>query len=58
MGVVHNPGSTSAMQALFHNEGYFMIRVMPLGANLFLIEELEKGELGTLMKEGQDWLNL
>lgn len=34
-GVVGNPGQSYTIQEMFHSEGYFYVKVTPLGANLF-----------------------
>lgn len=33
-GVVENVGLSYSIQEIFNNEGYFFVRVSPLGANL------------------------
>ncbi|MCI57806.1 hypothetical protein A2U01_0079057, partial [Trifolium medium] len=39
VGEVEHPGSTYNVQDALHAEGYFGIKVTPLGANLALLEE-------------------
>lgn len=40
----------------FHAEGYFRIKATPMGANLCLLEELEVGEIETLIRGASDWI--
>ncbi|CAK8570608.1 unnamed protein product [Lathyrus sativus] len=54
--VLENVGMSYDVQESFHTEGYFTIKVTPLGANLCLLEEMEEGELKIIMDEAQDWL--
>lgn len=42
VGVVETPGDTYNMQERFANEGYFRVKVNPIGANLCLLEESEE----------------
>ncbi|KAI5384542.1 hypothetical protein KIW84_071518 [Lathyrus oleraceus] len=49
-------GATYNMQRTFQYEGYFSLKVTPLGANLFLLEENEEGELEALVEGVKDWL--
>lgn len=42
IGVVENVGMTYNIQEAFHFEGYFRVKITPLGANLCLMEESEK----------------
>lgn len=42
---------------IFHFEGYFSIKTTPLGANMFLMEEGEYGELHALLNEAKDLLS-
>ncbi|CAI8610467.1 unnamed protein product [Vicia faba] len=54
---VENSGPTYNMQEYFNMEGYFGVKVTPLGSNLYLLEEREDGELKALIKEASDWIN-
>lgn len=45
------------IQSIFHYEGYFLIKITPLGANLCLMEEWESGEQHTLVHEAKDWIS-
>ncbi|MCI01860.1 hypothetical protein A2U01_0022889, partial [Trifolium medium] len=56
VGEVQHPGSTYNIQNAFHMEGYFGIKVTPLGANLALLEEQSVGEIEAVMMEGKDWM--
>ncbi|CAL5214380.1 unnamed protein product [Lathyrus oleraceus] len=49
-------GATYNMQRTFQYEGYFSLKVTPLGANLYLLEENEEGELEALVEGVKDWL--
>lgn len=44
------------MKVILHGDGYFSIKVTPLGDNLFLLEDLEEGEMEALLEERCDWL--
>src|SRR3954468_14848507 len=46
---------TYNIQNSFELEGYFAIKVTPLGANLCLLEEFEDGEIRNLIEEGKSW---
>ncbi|XP_058727198.1 uncharacterized protein LOC131598634 [Vicia villosa] len=56
VGVVENPGATYNIQEYFNMEGYFGVKVTPMGANLCLLEESEEGELSALIEEASDWI--
>src|SRR3954470_16792978 len=43
------------MKKLFIEEGIFTIRVMPLGPNLFLLEDLIFGEVELFIEERRQW---
>lgn len=55
VGVVFNSSKSYNIQSYFEIEGYFSIKVTPLGANLCLMEEVEKGAIRDLVKEGRSW---
>lgn len=55
VGVVHQSGMSYNIQNSFELEGYFSIKVTPLGANLCLLEEVEDGEISNLIREGKSW---
>ncbi|XP_058758617.1 uncharacterized protein LOC131631862 [Vicia villosa] len=55
VGVVHQSGMSYNIQNSFDLEGYFAIKVTPLGANLCLLEESEEGEIKNLISEGKSW---
>lgn len=48
--VVDNPWITYNIQDIFNSEGYFEIKVSPLGANLCFPEEREEGEIIVLVE--------
>ncbi|GAU42969.1 hypothetical protein TSUD_188420 [Trifolium subterraneum] len=41
----------------FHIQGYFGVKVTPLGSNLTLLEEQEEGEIQALMEDAKGWLD-
>ncbi|XP_058783455.1 uncharacterized protein LOC131658143 [Vicia villosa] len=58
VGVVRTPGSTYTMQDPFYNEGYFTIKVIPLGANMCILEDVEEGALEAMVVEESAWLDV
>lgn len=56
MGRVKVPGSSYNIQKLFHVEGYFSVKVTPLGVNLCLLEASEERELDALVSGANGWL--
>jgi hypothetical protein len=44
------------IQNELHIQGYFGVKITPLGSNLALLEGHEEGEVKTLMKEAKEWL--
>jgi hypothetical protein len=57
VGVVANPGTTYNIQNAFHMQGYFGVKITPLGSNLSLLEGQEEGEVEALMEDAKDWLD-
>jgi hypothetical protein len=57
IGVAANPGTTYNIQNAFHSQGYFGVKVTPLGANLALLEGQEEGEVEALLEDARDWLD-
>jgi hypothetical protein len=57
VGVVHEPGMTYNIQSAFHRQGYFGVKVTPLGANLALLEGQEDGEVKALMEDAKGWMD-
>ena len=55
-GKVLTLGITYNIQDICRTQGYFGIKVMPMGANFYLLEEQEKGELKALIEDAKDWL--
>lgn len=49
VGEVKNPGSTHIIQEWFNMQGFFSIKVTPMGANLVLMEEMEEGIIPALI---------
>ncbi|PNX97063.1 cysteine-rich receptor-like protein kinase, partial [Trifolium pratense] len=56
VGEVIQEGTTYNIQEAFHRQGYFGVKVTPLGANLTLLEEQDEGELHVLMVEAKCWV--
>ncbi|GAU49526.1 hypothetical protein TSUD_377390 [Trifolium subterraneum] len=57
VGVVHEPGITHNIQPAFHRQGYFGVKVTPLGANLPLLEGYDDGEVKALMEDAKGWMD-
>ncbi|GAU26825.1 hypothetical protein TSUD_289300 [Trifolium subterraneum] len=57
VGVVVNPGMTYNIQNAFHSQGYFGVKVTPLGSNLALLEGQEEGEVQALIDDVKDWMD-
>ncbi|MCH85835.1 hypothetical protein A2U01_0006687, partial [Trifolium medium] len=57
IGVVAHPGMSYNIQNAFHSQGYFGVKVTPLGSNLTLLEGQEDGEVQALMEDAKDWLD-
>lgn len=51
---MESPEMTYIIQDIFNIEGYFAIRVTPLGENIYLLEAIEEGELTELVETGRD----
>ncbi|PNX88595.1 hypothetical protein L195_g044701, partial [Trifolium pratense] len=56
VGVVTHPGLSYNIQDEFHRQGYFGVKITPLGANLVLLEDQEEGEVKALMEDARGWL--
>lgn len=50
-GVVETTGMAYNLQEYFNMEGYFAVKVTPLGDNLCLLEKCDEGELKALVEE-------
>ncbi|PNX66430.1 hypothetical protein L195_g055089 [Trifolium pratense] len=57
VGEVAKPGMTYNIQNAFHSQGYFGVKVTPLGSNLALLQGQEDGEVQALLEDAKDWLN-
>jgi hypothetical protein len=57
VGEVKQPGMTYNVQNEFHMQGYFGVKVTPLGSTLTLLEEQEEGEVQALMVDAKEWLD-
>lgn len=57
VGVVEIPCSTYNIQNMLSIKGCFLaIKVIPLGANMCLLEEMEKGEFSNILESDGEWL--
>ncbi|PNY11622.1 hypothetical protein L195_g008233 [Trifolium pratense] len=56
VGVVEHPGMSYNIQEAFHMQGYFGVKITPLGANLVLLEDQVEGEIKALMEDAWGWL--
>ncbi|XP_045820034.1 uncharacterized protein LOC123913360 [Trifolium pratense] len=56
IGEVIHLGMSYNIQSAFHRQGYFGVKVTPLGARLTLLDGQEEGEVQALMDEAKDWL--
>jgi hypothetical protein len=45
------------IQNAFHTQGYFGVKVTPLGSNLTLLEGQEEGEVEALLEDAKEWLD-
>jgi hypothetical protein len=57
IGEVHSPGTTYNIQNAFHSQGYFGVKITPLGSHLALLEGQEEGEVEALMEDAKGWLD-
>ncbi|XP_058763296.1 uncharacterized protein LOC131636700 [Vicia villosa] len=55
VGEVLFPGESYNIQTHLEIEGFFSIKVFPLGANLCILEEMEEGLIKELIEEGKWW---
>ncbi|XP_058739160.1 uncharacterized protein LOC131611050 [Vicia villosa] len=55
IGEVLYPGESYNIQTHMEMEGFFSIKVHPLGANLCVLEEMEEGIIKELLEEGIWW---
>ncbi|MCH81026.1 RNA-binding protein 25-like, partial [Trifolium medium] len=53
IGVVEQPGMTYNIQNAIHSQGYFGVKVTPLGSNLTLLEGQEDGEMQALLEDAK-----
>lgn len=56
VGMVKNPGSTHMVQEWMNMQGFFSVKVMPMGANKVLMEEMEEGIIPALLADACDWV--
>jgi hypothetical protein len=57
VGEVIQPGMSYNIQNAFHRQGYFGVKITPLGANLTLLEGQEEGEVQALLDDAKGWLD-
>ncbi|XP_058783878.1 uncharacterized protein LOC131658623 [Vicia villosa] len=55
VGFVSIPGSSYNIQSHFEMEGYFQVKVTPMGGNLCLLGEVEEGVIDDLIGDGETW---
>lgn len=55
IGEVLYPGESYNLQTYFEIEGFFSVKIIPLGANICVLEEMEEGVILDLMSEGNTW---
>jgi hypothetical protein len=56
IGEVIQPGMSYNIQNAFHRQGYFGVKVTPLGANLTLLEGQGEGEVQALRDDAKGWM--
>ncbi|PNX87622.1 hypothetical protein L195_g043715, partial [Trifolium pratense] len=56
IGEMVSPGMSYNTQEAFHSQGYFGVKVTPLGAHLVLLEGQEEGEVQSLMEDARGWM--
>ncbi|XP_058780930.1 uncharacterized protein LOC131655034 [Vicia villosa] len=56
IGVVEESGMSYNIPEAFNIEGYFRVKVTPIGANLCLLEEMEEGEIVALISKANEWI--
>ncbi|MCH89313.1 hypothetical protein A2U01_0010208, partial [Trifolium medium] len=56
IGEVLHSGMSYNIQNQFHRQGYFGVKVTPLGSNLVLLEGQEEGEVEALVEDAKGWL--
>lgn len=57
VGVVKTPSSTHSVQERFSMQGFFSIKVTPLGANKVLLEEMDEGIIQDLISDANEWIH-
>jgi hypothetical protein len=57
IGEVLHPGMSYNIQEAFHRQGYFGVKVTPLGSKLTLLEGQDEGEVQALMEDAKGWLD-
>ncbi|GAU48228.1 hypothetical protein TSUD_184080 [Trifolium subterraneum] len=57
VGIVKEPDMAYNIQNSFHRQGYFGVKVTPLGANLCLLQGQDEGEVQALIEDAKDWLD-
>jgi hypothetical protein len=57
VGDVAQSGMSYNIQEAFHMQGYFGVKVTPMGSKLVLLEGQEEGEVEALMDDAKEWLD-
>lgn len=57
VGVVKNPSCAHLVQEWLNIQGFFSIKVTPMGANRVLLEEIEEGIIPALMSDASDYVS-
>ncbi|CAI8587405.1 unnamed protein product [Vicia faba] len=55
VGIMKISGMAFNMKQIFHDEGIFTIRGIPLGENLCMLEDLVEGDVANFIKERKKW---
>ncbi|XP_058733329.1 uncharacterized protein LOC131604933 [Vicia villosa] len=55
VGEVLFPGETYNIQTHLEIEGFFLVKVHPMGANLCMLEEMEEGVIQELLNDASSW---
>ncbi|CAK8575102.1 unnamed protein product [Lathyrus sativus] len=58
VGIVMEGGNAFNIQKIINEEGFFNIKVIPMGASKCLLEDNSGGDVEVFIKEARDWLEL
>lgn len=56
IGVVRQPGTAHMVQERLSMQGFFLIKITPLGANKVLMDEMEEGIIPALISDASSWV--